>query len=75
MTIGTFEDTVVITTTTPSCADATAGGPVLKTDLNKDCYVNIQDLAMMVENWTQVQRSGEMSTASGRSKGKGQLIA
>ena len=50
--IGTVEDTVVITTTTPTCADATAGGPVLKTDLNRDCYVNIQDLAVMLQNWT-----------------------
>lgn len=49
---GTVEDTVVITTTTPSCADVIAAGLIQKTDLNKDCYVNIQDLAILLENWT-----------------------
>jgi hypothetical protein len=49
---GTGEDTVVITTTTPTCADVIAAGLIQKTDLNKDCYVNIQDLAIMLQNWT-----------------------
>ncbi|NLH16685.1 MAG: PKD domain-containing protein, partial [Phycisphaerae bacterium] len=51
--VGTVEDTVVITTTTPTCADVVAAGLTQKTDLNKDCYVNLKDLAILLENWTQ----------------------
>ena len=50
---GTVEDTAVITTTTPTCADSITAGLIHKTDLNKDCYVNLQDLAILLENWTQ----------------------
>ncbi len=49
---GTTEDTVVITATTPTCADAMAAGLKLATDLNGDCYVNLQDLALMLQSWT-----------------------
>jgi hypothetical protein len=49
---GTIEDTVVITATTPSCADVKTAGLLMKTDLNGDCKVDIQDLAIMLQNWT-----------------------
>ena len=49
---GTFEDSVVITATTPSCADVATAGLLMKTDLTGDCMVDIQDLAVMLQNWT-----------------------
>ncbi len=51
--LASVEDTVVITTTTPTCADVVKAGLTQKTDLNKDCYVNLQDLAILLQTWTQ----------------------
>ncbi|MBE0535974.1 MAG: LamG domain-containing protein [Phycisphaerae bacterium] len=58
---GGIFDEVVVTTTRPSCADIIAQGMSLATDLNKDCYVDLQDLAILAANWARCydpQQSG-----------------
>jgi hypothetical protein len=48
---GDIYDEVIVTVTRPSCADVIAQGMVLNTDLNKDCYVDLEDLAIMAADW------------------------
>ncbi len=48
---GDIYDEVVVTVTSPSCADVIAQGLVLASDLNRDCRVDLQDLAMIAADW------------------------
>lgn len=47
---GIFEE-MVVAATSPSCADVIGLGMVLATDLNTDCHVDLQDLAIMAADW------------------------
>ncbi len=48
---GGIFDEVVVTVTSPSCAEVIAQGMSLATDLNRDCHVDLQDFAMMAADW------------------------
>ncbi len=48
---GSIFDEMVVTATSPTCAETIALGKVLATDLNQDCRVDLEDFAMIAADW------------------------
>ena len=49
--IPTDYDDLAVATTTITCADLIADGLIINADLNKDCYVDLLDFAVIAQNW------------------------
>ena len=49
--IFTTSDSIIITVVDPTCQDVIDAGLLLVGDLNQDCYLDINDFAMMAANW------------------------
>ncbi|MBI9019077.1 MAG: LamG domain-containing protein [Phycisphaerae bacterium] len=50
-TLATITDDVVITVTDPTCQDVIDAGLLMAGDINEDCYVNLEDFALMAADW------------------------
>lgn len=50
-TDGSIFKEVTVNVISPTCADVAADGKLLAADLNKDCYINLEDFAILAANW------------------------